>query len=200
MSKPPARPEALAGVLGLDPSLVATLDDPRALSWQLLACCLAIGSVALICGLLLASCEVSLALGLAGAGFAALCTLNLMRLVHACAGLAGRAGLAPAALLFTVALILSQAVCATALDDELSLASAWQQHPVLAVLLSLLSVAVIGSPAILRLALPESSRSFERAQRALIERRIASQRDTCAELCDSLLAYELDRLEALDSR
>jgi hypothetical protein len=193
MWKPRAEP--LASLLGLEPTLAAQL------IWQLVSCVVALASVAMTSALLLATCGFSLVSALGGACFVALCTLNLMRLVHACAGLGTmlvwRPALVPVALLFVVACTLSQAVCAAALDDELSLAGAWQQHPVLACGMTLLVFGTIAAPGILRLLSPAAARSFEQAQRALIERRVAAQRDTCAELCDSLLAYELDRLDAL---
>lgn len=216
MSSPLARPEArraLARLLGLDPTLVLALDahstpEPRVMAWLLGCCCLSIAAVALGSAAALRACSLHPALVTLGALFAGLCTLNLMRLVHACAGLSAklneellavtvRPAWVPATLLLAVAGLMSQAACAALLADRPSLSRAWQLHPWLAAALTLLMAAAIAAPALVRLMLPEAARSFEHAQRELIERRIASQRDTCAELCDTLIAYELDRLNAL---
>ncbi|MET0285525.1 MAG: hypothetical protein ABW352_13680 [Polyangiales bacterium] len=203
-----ARPEtrrAIGDVLGLDPALLSALDDgseqPRVMAWLVGCCGASIAGVALSCACVLAACGLGGVLVALGALFAAVCTLNLMRLVHACAGLAARAkrarALVPSLLLLGVGVLLSQATSAALLGERLSLESAWQQHPWLAALTSLLLTAVISAPAVLRSALPAAARGFEQAQQRAIEKRIASQRDTCAELCDTLLAYELDRLRAI---
>jgi hypothetical protein len=211
MWKPLARPEArraLGDVLGLDPALTRALDEqhaPRAMAWLIGTCCTSIAGVTLSCAWVLRACGLGVLAVLLGSLFAALCTLNAMRLVHASAGLDEplrkqvlRPALVPSALLAGAAVLLSQATCAALLGERLSLLSAWQQHPWLATTATLLLTALISAPAVLRFALPAAARGLEQAQRQAAERRIATQRDTCAELCDTLIAYELDRLQAIN--
>jgi hypothetical protein len=211
-----ARPElrrACERALGLDPELLAELEqhstsEPQVMAWLVLTCCASLLTVGLACSLSMRACGLEAGWSALGGLFAALCTLNLMRLVHASAGLGSgldegvlppllRPSLVPVLALLGLALPLSQGMTAALLSGGRSPLAAWDQHPVLALALTLLVLLAIGAPALLRAFAPEAAQSYEHEQRQKMERRIASQRDTCAELCDTLLAYELDRLAAL---